>query len=137
MFEPAKIALLLTYSLRRLAAHPTELRGDNHERPPQNPATLLIGLMASLPLALAVFGATGTVKFIDSTDLSKELTWARQGGQVGLQVTDADLNIAVKRVLLPIDMTENAASSTIVKGSSIVTLNTSVTVSLPRRRQQL
>ena len=98
---------------------------------------VLIGLMASLPLALAVFGATGTVKFIDPTDLSKELTWARQGGQVGLQVTDADLNIAVKRVLLPIDMTENAASSTIVKGSSIVTLNTSVTVSLPRRRQQL
>jgi hypothetical protein len=98
---------------------------------------VLIGLMASLPLALAVFGATGTVKFIDSTDSSKELTWARQEGQVGLQVTDADLNIAVKRVLLPIDMTENAAASTFVKGSSIVTLNTSVTVSLPRRRQQL
>ena len=29
---------------------------------------VLIGLMASLPLALAVFGATGTVKFFDSTD---------------------------------------------------------------------
>jgi hypothetical protein len=52
-------------------------------------------------------------------------------------VTDAGLNIAVKRVLLPIDMTENAAAATFVKGSSIVTLNTSVTVSLPRRRQQL
>ena len=98
---------------------------------------VLIGLMASLPPALAVFGATVTVKFIDSTDSSKELTWARQEGQVGLQVTDADLNIAVKRVLLPIDMTENAAASTFVKGSSIVTLNTSVTVSLPRRRQRL
>ena len=52
-------------------------------------------------------------------------------------MTDADLNIAVKRVLLPIDITENAVASTIVKGSSIVTLNTNVTVSLPRRRQQL
>jgi hypothetical protein len=103
----------------------------------KNLLPVLIGLMASLPLALAVFGATGTVKFIDSTDSSKELTRARQGARVRLQVTDADLNIAAKRVLLPIDMTENAAASTIVKGSSIVTLNTSVTVSQPRRRQQL
>ena len=90
---------------------------------------LLIGLMVSLTLVIAVFGATGTVKFIDPTDSSKDLNWARQGGQIGLQVTDSDLNVAVKRVLLPIDMTVNAATADTTKGSATVVLSPSTTIS--------
>jgi len=77
----------------------------------------------SLIVIIPVFSATGSVKFLKPTDSSEVLTWARQGGQVGLEVTDGDLDVAVKRVLLPIDMTTNAASATTVKGSVTVSLN--------------
>ncbi|MDP6455240.1 MAG: PKD domain-containing protein [SAR202 cluster bacterium] len=89
----------------------------------------LIGLMASLLLVVGVFSAAGSVEFIDPTDSNKDLTWARQGGQVGLQVTDSDLNVAVKRVLLPVDMVDNAATATTIKGSSTVTLSATSTIS--------
>lgn len=84
----------------------------------------------SLVFILPVFSATGTVKFIDPTDSSKDLSWARQGGQVGLQITDGDLNVAVKRVLLPnlaSDMIINNATANVTSGSKIFTLSATTT----------
>ena len=83
----------------------------------------------SLIYIIPVFSATGAVKFINPTDSSKDLTWARQAGQVGLQVTDSDLDVAVKRVLLPADYTTNAATAATTEGSSSVTLSATTTVS--------
>ncbi|MDP6662789.1 MAG: hypothetical protein QF477_01850 [SAR202 cluster bacterium] len=85
--------------------------------------------IASLLWLLPVFAVTGSVKFIDPTDSTKDLTWARQGGQVGLEVTDSDLNVAVKRVLLPVDMTTNAATAATTNGLATFTLSTTTTAS--------
>lgn len=86
--------------------------------------------LVSLLWLLPVFAATGAVQFIDPTDATQNIAWVHQSGQVGLQVTDSDLDVAVKRVLLPVDMTENAATATVVAGSSAMTLNTSSTMSI-------
>ncbi|MDP6453922.1 MAG: hypothetical protein QF898_11475, partial [SAR202 cluster bacterium] len=93
------------------------------------PLVVIAAVLMSLIFIIPVFSATGAVKFIDSTDPSKDLTWARQGGNVGLQVTDSDLDVAVKRVLLPADYTTNTATAATTKGSSSVTLSTTTTMS--------
>ncbi len=53
---------------------------------------LLLSLVTVMPAFAAVRGAS---LILDPADVTKELVWARQGGTVVLQVTDADLNVAV------------------------------------------
>ena len=56
-------------------------------------------------------GATGVVDFKKTTDATKALAWANQGGSVTIEIVDSDLNRPLKRVLVPGDLTNLAAST--------------------------
>jgi len=78
-----------------------------------------VSLVFIIPVALAA----GTVKIVDPTDNSTTISWASQGGTVTLEVTDAALDVPIKRVLLPVDMTVNAATVIGTAGSALLTLS--------------
>ncbi len=61
--------------------------------------------------------------FIDDADASSPnvLSSAVRGDQVGLEVIDANLNVSVKRVLLPTDMAAISGTVSTVSGSVTVT----------------
>ncbi len=65
------------------------------------PHALLGIFLISLIAVSPVFSATGTVRFYDLSDTDEDQEWARQGGTVGLEVADSDLNTVVKRVNTP------------------------------------
>ncbi|MQG67986.1 MAG: hypothetical protein FI707_04270, partial [SAR202 cluster bacterium] len=93
------------------------------------PVVAIAAIAMSLVFIFPVFSATGSVKFIEYDDSSATLSWAAQGGQIGVQVTDSDLNVAIKRVLLPSDYTANAATVTIEAGAATATLSATTTAS--------
>ncbi len=93
------------------------------------PLVAIAAIAMSLVFILPVFSATGAVEFIEYDDSSATLSWAAQGGQIGVEVTDSDLNVAIKRVLLPSDYTANAATVTIVAGAATATLSATTTAS--------
>lgn len=53
---------------------------------------LLGALVLSLVAVLPIFSDAGTLRFYDPSDADEEQTWTRQGGQVGLELTDPDLS---------------------------------------------
>ena len=50
------------------------------------------------------------VDFKKTTDATKALAWANQGGSVTIEIVDSDLNRPLKRVLVPGDLTHLVAS---------------------------
>ena len=60
------------------------------------PLALLGALILSLPAVVSVFSATGTARFYDVNDADEDVEWARQGGLVGIEVKDTDLDIVAK-----------------------------------------
>ena len=54
--------------------------------------TLLVALILSLTAVLPAFSDTGTLRFYDPSDADEEQTWTRQGGRVGIELTDPDLS---------------------------------------------
>jgi len=63
---------------------------------------ILIGAVVALMAILAVvpvFGATGTLRFPDATDTTTDVSWARQGGTVMIEVADADLDTGTTKVI--------------------------------------
>ncbi len=65
------------------------------------PLVLFAAVLVSLVFIIPVFSATGTVKIVDPADNDETIRWAKQGGTVTLEVDDPDLDVPVKRVLLP------------------------------------
>ena len=60
------------------------------------PLAFLGAIIMSLLLIVPAFSATGAVRFYNTTDDDKgDLKWARQGGSVGLEVDDSDLDVDV------------------------------------------
>ena len=53
---------------------------------------LLVALILSLTAVLPAFSDTGALRFYDPSDVDEEQTWVRQGGQIGLELTDPDLS---------------------------------------------
>lgn len=51
-----------------------------------------LALSLSLVAILPVFSDTGALRFYDPSDVEKNQTWARQGAQVGIELTDPDLS---------------------------------------------
>ncbi len=49
-------------------------------------------LVLSLVAILPVFSDAGALRFYDPSDAEEERTWGRQGGQVGLELTDPDIS---------------------------------------------
>ena len=47
-----------------------------------------LALSLSLVAILPVFSDTGALRFYDPSDVEKNQTWARQGAQVGIELTD-------------------------------------------------
>ena len=47
------------------------------------------------------FSANGSIDFYDPNDTDEEQTWTNQGGTVGIRLTDDDLNVPEKRVIVP------------------------------------
>ena len=88
---------------------------------------LLLSLLAILPVA-----AAGEVDFIVPGDINENnsgaLTdttpdtqeWARQGGQIGILIDDSDLNVTVKRVLLPGIDSEDVGDAEIKRNSKVI-----------------
>ena len=63
---------------------------------------LLLGMfLVSLAAASTALSVSGTVRFISPSDPDDEQEWASQGGQVGLEVVDPDLDVEVKLVNTP------------------------------------
>ena len=90
------------------------------------PLVVFAAILVSLVFIIPVFSATGTVRFAVTGDEATTQTFARQGGNITLEVTDSDLNLAIKRVLLPtLDMTQNGATAAVTAASSIITFTTS------------
>ena len=87
------------------------------------PLVVFAAVLVSLVFIIPVFSASGTVKFVDPTDNSISISWAKQGGTVTLEVTDSDLDEPIKRVLLPVDMEQNAATVTGSPGSALLQLS--------------
>ena len=87
------------------------------------PLVLFAAVLVSLVFIIPVFSATGTVRFVDSADTAKDQTFARQGGNILLEVKDADLNIPIKRVLLPVDMTPHENTANVVAASATFTMS--------------
>ena len=50
---------------------------------------LFAASLVSLVFIIPVFSATGTVRFVDASDTSKDQTHARQGGMIVLEVKDS------------------------------------------------
>jgi hypothetical protein len=91
------------------------------------PLVLFAAVLVSLVFIMPVFSATGTVRFVDPDDTTLSQAWARQGGNIQLEVTDSDLSVPVKHVLLPADMTDNAATAAVTAGSSLITMSSTST----------
>lgn len=60
------------------------------------PLVFLGAIVMSLLLVIPAFSATGEVRFYDQDDADDPQEWARQGGQVALEVEDSDLNVVIK-----------------------------------------
>ncbi len=65
------------------------------------PLALLGVIIVSLAVASPVLSTSGTVRFYNPSSSNDDQEWANQGGQVGLEVADSDLDIAVKLVNTP------------------------------------
>ena len=60
------------------------------------PLVFLGAIIMSLLLVIPAFSATGEVRFYDQEDADDPQEWARQGGQVALEVEDDDLDVTSK-----------------------------------------
>ncbi len=60
------------------------------------PLVFLGAIVMSLLLVIPAFSATGEVRFYDQDDADDPQEWARQGGQVALEVEDDDLDVVTK-----------------------------------------
>ena len=92
----------------------------------------------SLFFIVPLFAVTGTVAFKDPGDNTKVVTWARQGGAITLEVTDSDLNLPVKRVLVPSDFGSTTpgalfGTGTTTKGLKTIIATTSGISSISKR----
>ena len=94
------------------------------------PLVLFAAVLVSLVFIIPVFSASGTVRFVDSADTTKDQSWAKQGGTILLETKDSDLNVAIKRVLLPIDYKVNAATVTGSSGSALLQMSTTTNTAL-------
>ena len=65
------------------------------------PLALFVAFIVSLPAALPIFSDAGALRFYNPSNAEEERTWARQGGQVGLELADPDLSGVIKRVNIP------------------------------------
>ena len=85
---------------------------------------LLGALVLSVAVILPVFSDAGTLRFYVPSDVDEERTWVRQGGQVGLELTDPDLSGirsgVVKHVNIPGGAPDNCDDCA---QAEIVTLN--------------
>ena len=99
-------------------------------------------VLMSLLVIAPVFSDDGELEFrvvedgekADGSDdkvTSKTQQWVKQGGKVGIRLTDADLNVVIKNVLLPSDMNkvgDNEATTTVatvVAGENVITVEAS------------
>ncbi len=69
----------------------------------------------------------GTVDIVKSTDTTVSLTFARKGGTVILQVTDTDLDVPLKRVLVPSDSLAVTGVQNATAGSKTFTSDVNAT----------
>ena len=60
------------------------------------PLVFLGAIILSLIVIVPAFSASGDVRFYSQSDTSKDQSWARQGGDVALEVKDSDLDVVVK-----------------------------------------
>ncbi len=61
------------------------------------PLVFIGAIIMSLLLIVPAFSATdGKVRFYDTSDTSDDQEWARQGGQVALEVSDSDLDVDIE-----------------------------------------
>ncbi len=90
--------------------------------------TLLMSLVAIIPAMAAPSAAVqGTVDIVKSTDTTVSLTFARKGGTVILQVTDTDLDVPLKRVLVPSDSSVVTGVQNATAGSKTFTSDVNAT----------
>ena len=80
----------------------------------------------SLLVIAPVFSEDGELEFYNPDDTKKTQQWVKQGGEVGIRLTDADLDVPIKHVLLPADMVGvKFSTSTKVKveaGTKVITV---------------
>ena len=96
------------------------------------PFSVAVSLLLVLLFVVPLFAVEGTVKILQTADLSKDATFSRQGGGATLEVVDKDLDVAVKRVIVDGDIATTTAAN-ITAGSAVITAtaaNVSTTVAM-------
>ncbi len=87
------------------------------------PLALFAAVLVPVVFFIPVFAATGVVRFVDASDTSKDQNFVRQGGIIVLEVKDSDLDVPIKRVLLPADMTQQANTANVTAGLATITMS--------------
>ena len=87
------------------------------------PLIVLGAIVLSLIAVIPAFSAAGSVRFYDADDASEDQMYAKAGGTVQVEVDDPDLNVPVKYVILPAEVTDVIGNSGAVTGD----ISTSVT----------
>ena len=89
--------------------------------------TLLLGLVGAIAALAAPSAAVrGTTAILNPADTTKTLAWAKQGGDITLEVRDADLNVPIKRIIWPDETTlmtgtvSTTAASTVITGAGTI-----------------
>ena len=62
------------------------------------PLVVIGAIILSLLAVVPAFSATGMIRFYEDADTDQE--WARVGGEVKIELTDSDLDVPIKYVLL-------------------------------------
>ena len=88
-----------------------------------------LAVLVTLLVVVPVFGADATQRFPNSVDTTKVVTWIRQGGNVLLEVTDADLNTGGDTTVFA--YAECANNSTVTYDRFTTTASNIVTSSAP------
>ncbi len=87
---------------------------------------IVLGAIVLALMAGTVLSATGKIRFYDGADPSKDQKYARAGGMVNLEVEDADLDIPVKYVILPGEVTP-VAPAAVVTNTDVETATVAAT----------
>ena len=87
------------------------------------PLVIIGAILLSLLAVIPAFSAQGDTAFIDPDDTDETLDWTRQGGTFMVEVDDDDLDVPVKHVLFPADLSmQSGIAVAITANSSMIEL---------------
>ena len=93
------------------------------------PIIVALGLLMSLIAIIPAFAVQGTVRILDAS-LGDATIWTNQTATIHLEVKDADLNVPLKRVLFPDEVTGLVGDQSATAGGTTVTSSADISGAL-------